>query len=78
MLYLSLPECVGLRKMSLLKSSGNRGHVFYLLLVECSRLIDNVVYGAQLLPSLRARLCGYTGIYRVVKSFSNAEPPEVP
>ena len=36
----------------------------YLLVCECAELLANFAEGAQMLPTLRARLCGYVGIYR--------------
>jgi hypothetical protein len=31
--------------------------------------MDHIGVAAHLLPVLRARICGYTGIYRVTESF---------
>ncbi len=38
--------------------------VTYLLLVECSHFLEHIGEAANLLPVLRGRICGYTGIYR--------------
>ena len=71
MLYKNLPKAVGLRRITLHKSlnpSGGKDTV-YLLLVECSHFMDHVGEAANLLPILRGRICGYTGIYRVADCF---------
>lgn len=68
-LYRHLPKSVGLRRITLHKSAALRGDKLYLLLCECSNFLENVNSAAQLLPALRARLCGYTGIYRVAAAF---------
>ena len=71
MLYKNLPKAVGLRRITLHKSmcpSGAKDTV-YLLLVECSHFMAHVGETANLLPILRARICGYTGIFRVSDSF---------
>ncbi|XP_035709003.1 uncharacterized protein LOC110850911 isoform X2 [Folsomia candida] len=67
-LYRHLPKSVGLRRITLHKSA-LRGDKLYLLLCECSNFLENVNSAAQLLPALRARLCGYTGIYRIAHAF---------
>ena len=71
MLYKNLPKAVGLRRVTLHKSlNPNDGKdTVYLLLVECSHFMDHVGEAANLLPILRGRICGYTGIYRVADSF---------
>ena len=70
MLYKNLPKTVGLRRITIHKSSSTPGGgVTYLLLVECTQFMDHIGEAANLLPILRARICGYTGIYRVTNSF---------
>ena len=71
MLYKNLPKAVGLRRVTLHKSINPSGakDTVYLLLVECSHFMDHVGEAANLLPILRARICGYTGIYRCSDSF---------
>ena len=70
MLYKNLPKTVGLRRLTLHKSRTlNSAEVTYLLLVECTHFMDHIGEAANLLPVLRARICGYTGIYRVTQSF---------
>ena len=71
MLYKNLPKAVGLRRVTLHKSyNGESGKdTVYLLLVECSHFMAHVGEAANLLPILRARICGYTGIFRVSDSF---------
>ena len=68
MLYKNLPRNVGLRRLPLHKSATGP-NVNYILLVECSHFLDNINQAANLLPVLRARICGYTGIFRIVESF---------
>jgi len=69
MLYKNLPKSVGLRRITLHKSVSNENEVVYLLLVECSNFMNHIGEAANLLPILRARICGYTGIFRVLESF---------
>ncbi|KAJ8882870.1 hypothetical protein PR048_014686 [Dryococelus australis] len=68
MLYRYLPKCVGLRRITLHKSVSS-GDKMYLLLCECSNFLNNLSAAATLLPAMRARLCGYTGLYRTCQSF---------
>ncbi|CAG2059753.1 unnamed protein product [Timema podura] len=68
MLYRYLPKSVGLRRITLHKSISN-GDKMYLLLCECSNFMENLSAAAMLLPALRARLCGYTGLYRTCATF---------
>lgn len=68
MLYKNLPRNVGLKRLTLHKSATGP-QVNYILLVECSHFLDNINQAANLLPVLRARISGYTGIFRVVESF---------
>jgi hypothetical protein len=69
MLYKNLPRAVGLRRITLHKSLNLKNEVVYFLLVECSNFMDHIGEAANLLPVLRARICGYTGIFRCVDSF---------
>ena len=46
------------------KSCADSGDIHYVLSCECSRLLDDVVSTVGTLPKLRARLIGYTGIYK--------------
>lgn len=62
-MYRYLPKSVGLRRITLHKSM-SQGDKMYLLICECSQLQDNLSAAAILLPALRARLCGYIGLYR--------------
>ncbi|XP_059470651.1 uncharacterized protein LOC132193783 [Neocloeon triangulifer] len=68
MLYRYLPRSAGLRRITLHKSV-SRGDKMYLLLCECSQFLDDLSAAALLIPALRARLCGYTGLYRMAASF---------
>ena len=69
MLYKNLPKPVGLRRITLHKSCSPTQEVTYLLMVECTHFMDHIGEAANLLPILRARICGYTGIFRVAHSF---------
>ena len=66
MLYKNLPKNVGLRRITLHKSmtESSGHHVTYLLMVECANFMEHIGECATLLPTLRARICGYSGIYR--------------
>lgn len=64
MMYRYLPKSAGLRRITLHKSL-SRGDKLYLLMCECANLLDDLSAAAKLLPALRARLCGYTALYRV-------------
>ena len=68
MLYRYLPKSAGLRRITLHKSISS-GDKMYLLMCECSNFLENLSAAALLLPALRARLCGYTGLYRTAASF---------
>ncbi|KAL5285832.1 hypothetical protein ACFFRR_007488 [Megaselia abdita] len=69
MMYRYLPRTVGLRRISLHKSVSQRGDKMYLLICECSELLKELQSAAVLIPALRARLCGYTGLYRPIQAF---------
>lgn len=64
MMYRYLPKSAGLRRITLHKSVSG-GDKLYLLMCECAYLLDDLSAAAKLLPALRARLCGYTALYRV-------------
>ncbi|XP_058802171.1 uncharacterized protein LOC131670524 isoform X1 [Phymastichus coffea] len=66
MMYRYLPKSVGLRRITLHKSMSH-GDKTYLLICECSQLQENLSAAAILLPALRARLCGYVGLYRPLR-----------
>lgn len=68
MIYRALPKSVGLRRITLHKSVSN-GDKLYLLLVECSNFLEELGSAAALIPALRARLCGYTGLYKTIAVF---------
>ncbi|XP_055596158.1 uncharacterized protein LOC129746506 isoform X4 [Uranotaenia lowii] len=69
MIYRYLPKTAGLRRITLHKSVSSRGDKMYLLLVECADLLKDLSAAALLIPALRARLCGYTGLYRPIQAF---------
>lgn len=64
-----LPRSVGMRRIALHKSISARGDKMYLLVCECSDLLTEVSSAAVLIPTIRARLCGYTGLYRPIQVF---------
>ncbi len=68
MIYRNLPRSTGLRRITLHKSQ-SIGDKLYLLIVECSNFLQDFSATAVLLPALRARLCGYTGIYKSISVF---------
>ncbi|CAG9787634.1 unnamed protein product [Diatraea saccharalis] len=69
MLYRHLPHSVGMRKIALHKSVASHGDKMYLLVCECANLLDDLSGAAMLVTALRARLCGYTGLYRPIQTF---------
>nr|CAH7760028.1 unnamed protein product [Callosobruchus chinensis] len=69
MIYRYLPSAAGLRRISLHKSLSPKGDKMYILLCECANLLNDVSVCALLLPALRARLTGYTGIFRPLQTF---------
>ncbi|KAL4709638.1 hypothetical protein ACJJTC_007369 [Scirpophaga incertulas] len=69
MLYRHLPHSVGMRKIALHKSVAAHGDKMYLLVCECANLLEDLSGAAMLVTALRARLCGYTGLYRPIQTF---------
>ncbi|XP_034106448.1 uncharacterized protein LOC133842048 isoform X3 [Drosophila sulfurigaster albostrigata] len=69
MLYRYLPRAAGLRRIALHKSTSQKGDKMYLLVCECADLLKDISLAAFLIPALRARLCGYTGLYRPIQTF---------
>ncbi|XP_050312955.1 uncharacterized protein LOC126747998 isoform X2 [Anthonomus grandis grandis] len=69
MIYRYLPQKAGLRKISLHKSLTPKGDKMYILMCECANLLPDVTVCALLLPALRARLTGYTGLFKPIQSF---------
>lgn len=69
MIYRYLPMRAGLKKITLHKSLSPRGDKMYILLCECSNLLNDITVCALLLPALRARLTGYTGIFKPIQTF---------
>lgn len=64
-----MPARAGLRRISLHKSVSPKGDKMYLLVCECENLLNDVSVCALLLPALRARLTGYTGLFRPIQMF---------
>ncbi|KAK9700310.1 hypothetical protein QE152_g31322 [Popillia japonica] len=69
MIYRYLPAHAGLKKIALHKSVSPKGDKMYILICECSNLLKDVTVCALLLPALRARLTGYTGLFRPIQTF---------
>ncbi|KAG5675814.1 hypothetical protein PVAND_005685 [Polypedilum vanderplanki] len=69
MIYLLLPRSAGLRRITLHKSVAKSGDKMYLLICECADLLKDLSVAAYLIPALRARLCGYTGLYKPIQTF---------
>ncbi|XP_037969632.2 uncharacterized protein LOC105394757 isoform X3 [Plutella xylostella] len=69
MLYRHLPHSVGMRKIALHKSVASHGDKMYLLVCECANLLHDLSGASMLVTALRARLCGYTGLYRPIQTF---------
>ncbi|KAG5894077.1 hypothetical protein JTB14_003934 [Gonioctena quinquepunctata] len=69
MIYRYLPQAAGLRRITLHKSLSPKGDKMYILLCECANLLTDVTAFALILPALRARLTGYTGIFRPLQTF---------
>ncbi|KAK4883462.1 hypothetical protein RN001_006781 [Aquatica leii] len=69
MIYRYLPIEAGLKRIALHKSLSPKGDKMYLLVCECSNLLNDVTVCALLLPALRARLTGYTGLFRPLHTF---------
>ncbi|XP_025421517.1 uncharacterized protein LOC112691471 isoform X2 [Sipha flava] len=65
MIYNYLPKSAGLRRITLHKSQSN-GDKQYILMCECANLLQDFTSVARLLPALKARLCGCTGVYRSI------------
>ena len=90
MLYKNLPRNVGLKRLTLHKSATGPNVNYILLvecshfldninqvIMQNSKLIWTMFFllqAANLLPVLRARICGYTGIFRIVESFWPSAP----
>lgn len=68
-IYRYLPRSVGLRRITLHKSASSKGDKMYLLVCECADLLKDLNGAAVLIPGLRARLCGYTGLYKPIQTF---------
>lgn len=69
MIYRYIPKSAALRRITLHKSVAKSGDKMYLLICECADLLKDLSSTAILIPALRARLCGYTGIYRPIQGF---------
>lgn len=69
MIYRYLPSEAGLKRIALHKSLSPKGDKMYLLVCECANLLNDVTVCALLLPALRARLTGYTGLFRPIQAF---------
>uniref|UniRef100_T1JCK5 DUF7153 domain-containing protein n=1 Tax=Strigamia maritima TaxID=126957 RepID=T1JCK5_STRMM len=69
MTYKYLPKMLGLKRITFHKKLWPNGGITYVLLCECSSLMDYVTEGCGFVEQLRARCCGYTGLYRIIDHF---------
>ncbi|XP_054718840.1 uncharacterized protein C01C4.2-like [Uloborus diversus] len=67
-IYRTLPEYMGLKRMSVLKSVLPTQIINYTLLCEYSNIMDHLTDACVIIDHLRARCCGFTGIYRIIDS----------
>ncbi|GIY35641.1 uncharacterized protein CEXT_592141 [Caerostris extrusa] len=69
--YTSLPRHLGLRRLTFHKKLFPDGGITYVLMCECSALVQHVTEALVFVDHLRARCCGYTALYRPVDVFDN-------
>lgn len=67
-LYKSLTSEVGLKRITLHKSSPQNGTLHYVLMCDCTNFLTCFNKAVKAVPSLRMRLCGDTGLYRPICS----------
>ncbi|XP_055930163.1 uncharacterized protein LOC129960640 [Argiope bruennichi] len=67
--YTSLPKHLGLRRLTFHKKLFPDGGITYVLMCECSALVEHVTEALVFVDHLRARCCGYTALYRPVDAF---------
>ncbi|GAB6027550.1 hypothetical protein CHUAL_001794 [Chamberlinius hualienensis] len=68
-IYKNLPNCLGMRKITFHKKLWPDGGITYVLICECTEMMDYVTIACGFVEHLRARCCGYTGIYKNVENF---------
>ncbi|GFY51111.1 uncharacterized protein TNIN_253151 [Trichonephila inaurata madagascariensis] len=67
--YNSLPKHLGLKRLTFHKKLFPDGGITYVLMCECSTLVEHVTEALVFVDHLRARCCGYTALYRPVDVF---------
>lgn len=67
--YKCLPKHLGLRRLTFHKKLFPDGGITYVLMCECSALVEHVTEALVFVDHLRARCCGYTALYRPVDVF---------
>lgn len=68
-LYSHVPEWMGLKRISIHKSVVPTKVISYALICEFSSIMDYVTDACVLVDQLRARCCGFIGIYRILDAF---------
>lgn len=68
-IYKRLPKHLGLRRMAFHKKIYPDIGITYVLMCECTSLMDYVTEACCFVDQLRARCCGYTALYRVADFF---------
>ncbi|GIY98204.1 uncharacterized protein CEXT_116121 [Caerostris extrusa] len=67
-LYRTAPEHLGLKRISVHKSVLPTKIINYCLLCEFSNIMAHLTDACVMIDHLRARCCGFTGIYRILDS----------
>ncbi|XP_015913494.1 uncharacterized protein [Parasteatoda tepidariorum] len=67
--YKCLPKHLGLRRLTFHKKLFPDNGITYVLMCECSALVEHVTEALVFVDHLRARCCGYTALYRPVDVF---------
>ncbi|CAL1264379.1 unnamed protein product [Larinioides sclopetarius] len=67
-LYRTAPDYMGLKRISVHKSVLPTKVINYCLLCEFSNIMDYLTDACVMIDHLRARCCGFTGIYRILDS----------
>ncbi|PRD30353.1 UNVERIFIED_CONTAM: hypothetical protein NCL1_26663 [Trichonephila clavipes] len=67
-LYRNAPDYLGLKRISVHKSVLPTKVINYCLLCEFSNILDHLTDACVVIDHLRARCCGFTGIYRILDS----------
>ena len=65
-IYRTLPSYMGLKRISVHKSIIPTKTINYVLMCEFSNIMDHLTDACVIIDHLRARCCGFIGIYRVL------------